>query len=480
MQNLTELELAEMPSCNLAETKHNAWLQESGNRGNDLYVASVDDFVRALIQVSRYYQFLKGEYAGTGPGKEELMLRVAQRSALRSGNPKALNVAMAKMPGAEEFCTREPHFEGEEVFGSQKRKADIPLGSEHESHRPDRVNFSRPRVRTRSTVAAGASCSLSDIPEEPSSDLQEHPIPNVNGMTTHVTAIHETACKETEWHIARLPKTSAKACFAQQAITKKNCKAKIVQGNTATAAPTYTGIMEHHQKKTDKVMEFFFCNDDIERCVKGTKRRWVKSRPVVPNVWPVKIGTNLSRKEILDLEQAGFQLPQRAVISPRRLFGMEELPSDLSSYPIPASPEEHPKIRSGKKIRRIKNTPTTKQANNCASSLILMGQIRKVTMIPHPGFGCIITLDSGAPPKVEQYLITIGSFPDCSCEYFKDMATKSLGKRGGWASCKHLYFVFTVIGSLNSDRDPFIHAPSFSFNEVKQILESGILGSCIQ
>jgi hypothetical protein len=127
----------------------------------------------------------------------------------------------------------------------------------------------------------------------------------------------------------------------------------------------------------------------------------VKSRPDVPNVWPVKIGTNLSRKEILDLELAGFQLPQRVVISPRRLFGMEELPADLSSYPIPASPEEHPKIRSGKNIRRIKNVPTTKQANNCASSLTLNGQIRKVTMIPHPGFGCIISLDSGAPPKVQ-------------------------------------------------------------------------------
>jgi hypothetical protein len=273
MQNLIESELAKMPSCNLAKTKYNAWLQESSNRGNDLYVASVDDFIRALIQVSRYYQFLKGEYARTGPGKEELMLRVAQRSALRSGNPKALNVTMAKMLGVEEFCTREPHFEDEEVFGSQKSKADILLGSEHESHRPDRVNFSRPRVRTRSTAAADASCSLSDIPEEPSTDLQEHPIPNVNSRTTHVTAIHETACKESEWHIARLSKASAKACFAQHAITKKNYKAKIVQGNTATAAPTYTGVMEHHQKKTDKVMEFFFCNDDIERCIKGTKRR---------------------------------------------------------------------------------------------------------------------------------------------------------------------------------------------------------------
>jgi hypothetical protein len=74
MQNFTKSELAKMPSCNLVETKHNAWLQQSGNRGNDLYVATVNDFVRALIQVSRYYQFLKGEHTRTGPGKEELML----------------------------------------------------------------------------------------------------------------------------------------------------------------------------------------------------------------------------------------------------------------------------------------------------------------------------------------------------------------------------------------------------------------------
>jgi hypothetical protein len=102
---------------------------------------------------------------------------------------------------------------------------------------------------------------------------------------------------------------------------------------------------------------------------------------------------------------------------------MEELPFDLSSFPTPASPDEYPKTRSGKTIRRNNNAPTTKQANNCASSLTLKGHLRKVTMIPHPRFRCNVTLDSGAPPKVEQYLITIGSFPECSCEYFKDMAT---------------------------------------------------------
>jgi hypothetical protein len=136
------------------------------------------------------------------------MLWVAQCSAQWSGNLKALNVAMAKMSGVEEFCTREPHFEGEEVFGSQKRKVDIPFGSEHESHRPDRVNFSYPRVRTRSTRAGGINCSLNDIPKELSLDQledegrpdapTEHSIPIRNCKVPHITAIQETACKETE------------------------------------------------------------------------------------------------------------------------------------------------------------------------------------------------------------------------------------------------------------------------------------------
>ena len=77
MQRLSEAELAKMPSCNLAETVHNKWLQQSGNYGNDLYVATWDDLVRAFMQMVRYYQFLKGENARIGPGKEELLLRVA-------------------------------------------------------------------------------------------------------------------------------------------------------------------------------------------------------------------------------------------------------------------------------------------------------------------------------------------------------------------------------------------------------------------
>jgi hypothetical protein len=126
--------------------------------------------------------------------------------------------------------------------------------------------------------------------------------------------------------------------------------------------------MLHAHKKKPEIMEFFYCNDDIKRYVKGTRPKWVQSRPDIPSIWLVKIGTNLSTKEILDLESAGFQLPQRAVISPRRFFRMEELPFDLASFPTLESPHEFPKTRLGKSIRRNNNAPTTKHANNCASS----------------------------------------------------------------------------------------------------------------
>ena len=272
------------------------------------------------MQMVWYYQFLKGEYAGSGPGKEELLLRVAQRCAHRTGNPKVVADAISNIQVVQDFVTREPHLEREEVFGSQKRKADMPLGCEQDSHRPDKVNFSRPRVRTRSAVAGTSTAATApsdddisfradvDVMETvPSGEHLERP---QNRHPLHVTGIEESDCDEREWHILRLPKSSAKACFAQQAVTKKKCTAQIVRNNVATAAPTYTGLMVNYKKNRNDVMQFYFCNDDIERCVKGTKRKWVISLPDIPTMWPVKRGTNLTKQEILALEAAGFQLPQ--------------------------------------------------------------------------------------------------------------------------------------------------------------------------
>jgi hypothetical protein len=129
----------------------------------------VDDFVWALIQVVRYYQYLKGEHISTGPRKKELLLRATQRLIKQTGDSKVLNAAMVKLPRVDQFCNREPHLVGKEMFGFQKRKANVPLGFKSKPHQLDKVNFSR--IATRSPRANHASCSLADIVEEFSPNL---------------------------------------------------------------------------------------------------------------------------------------------------------------------------------------------------------------------------------------------------------------------------------------------------------------------
>ena len=69
-------------------------------------------------------------------------------------------------------------------------------------------------------------------------------------------------------------------------------------------------------------MQFFFCVDDIERCIKASRRKWIipysntLERPPILTIWPIKIGTNLTRSEIKALENASFQLLQREHITP--------------------------------------------------------------------------------------------------------------------------------------------------------------------
>jgi hypothetical protein len=126
----------------LSEITHNKWLQQSGNCGNDLFAATYDDKIRAVMQMTNYRAYLKGKASGTGPSKKELKLRVARRS----GDPKKIKEVLSQLLGVEVATTRIPHLEGKEIFGSTKWKLDFPPGDDGDSHRPDKVNFSQPRV----------------------------------------------------------------------------------------------------------------------------------------------------------------------------------------------------------------------------------------------------------------------------------------------------------------------------------------------
>ena len=232
---MTIKERAEMPTCNLAETVHNKWLQQFGNKMTYLYEAIVDDMIHAFIQTANYQAWLKNGLDGKGPDFTSLKLKVAARC----GNPKILADAMKFYPGTEGANTRDCALEGSELFGSTKRKLNLPPGVDCDFHRLDKVNYSINCPNTQATRQR----------IEESLTFVEH-------VVVHTTSVLETKCLVFNWHIARLPSNSAKRCWALQVITGTMCNAKVGSNKHDAPAPTYRGLKKEFHSTNNFDFDF--------------------------------------------------------------------------------------------------------------------------------------------------------------------------------------------------------------------------------
>jgi hypothetical protein len=233
-----------------------------------------------LQRQSEAHQFLKSGIGGDGPSREKLKLMGAQHRAHRTDDPTVLQKVLLEMFGGEEFCTRDPHLEGVEVFGLQKRRPDTSIGDDGETYRPDIVNFSRPRPSKK--VTRSQPVTLPTIIKESSPFVQEVQVSSPAGLGFHhVTAEQKTKVDGSLWQIARIPHTSGKSCWAHHAGTKKKCTSRIVTNNNNILRPTYTGMWHHYKLQSMKRMDFIFCPYDIERCIKGL----VKNKSCCSLVW---------------------------------------------------------------------------------------------------------------------------------------------------------------------------------------------------
>lgn len=115
---------------------------------------------------------------------------------------------------------------------------------------------------------------------------------------------------------------------------------------------------------------------------------------------------------------------------------------------------------------------TSHHMKNINSTRAVHAKIPKVTMILQPGLGCIIDLKLDLESI---YRLLVSENPDCSYLVLKKIIAKLGGRREPCRPCKHLYFVTRLVCKFDVDIDLFIHAPTFSFNEVKKILGGGIL-----
>ncbi len=131
-----------MPTCNFEKNVHNLWLQQLGKRSIHLYNVTSYDYIYAFKQSTLYKQYLQGGQPSHGLDRNELLLRRAQRS----NDLVTLVATMANYISKSSFTNHLPHLKGEEVFGSTKQLAICPLSADNDSHRPNHVNFFRPRV----------------------------------------------------------------------------------------------------------------------------------------------------------------------------------------------------------------------------------------------------------------------------------------------------------------------------------------------
>ncbi len=63
-------------------------------------------------------------------------------------------------------------------------------------------------------------------------------------------------------------------------------------------SPNHNGSLEHHKHQ--------FCFDDLNCCIAKTLWKIIVARLVVPTIWPIQEGINLTQKEVTSLEEVGL------------------------------------------------------------------------------------------------------------------------------------------------------------------------------
>jgi hypothetical protein len=107
------------------------------------------------------------------------------------------------------------------------------------------------------------------------------------------------------WRIERINPSAPDLCRRQ--FGGKCCGYRIAKYKRSTAAPTFTGIQRKNGRKGTKQKQFWFCPTDVTRCVMG-QTRCVVHYPDILEMWPVKVGMNLTQIEVERLEFAGSKL----------------------------------------------------------------------------------------------------------------------------------------------------------------------------
>ncbi len=167
-------------------------------------------------------------------------------------------------------------------------------------------------------------------------------------------------------------------------------------------------------------------------------RKFAIARHVVPTIWPIQKGSNLTQKKVITLEKATrFSFDCLHKNNTRNLFGSQSYSSSNSHVPIVSchnlvrlsNSNCWPTTHDGKKVRRPFVFKITQHTNNREAGILLLQCIVFPTIdVPPPGYGQIYNILSND----KLYDVIISNFLICSCVYFVRMLVGSLGGYGAY------------------------------------------------
>ena len=85
----------------------------------------------------------------------------------------------------------------------------------------------------------------------------------------HTILVSKTNYHASQWHIAKLPSSSTKRCWAMQTNTCILCNAKFSIGRHDSPIPTYKGLKKEPRSTNNMEHELLFCLLDINQCESG-------------------------------------------------------------------------------------------------------------------------------------------------------------------------------------------------------------------
>ena len=91
-----------------------------------------------------------------------------------------------------------------------------------------------------------------------------------------------------------------------------------------------------------------------------------------------------------------------------------------------------------------------------------------ITINSYPRFNVLINIVSNEDIT---YRVTIGDISYCICPDFTKMSSQALGKNGKWMYYKFLYYVCRFLCKVDYERDKFVIAPTYTYNEIMWALE---------